>query len=290
MNRVSQSRRERRGMILVNVLFVVAIAATVVMLMITSQDVAVDRTVRLRQAAQASAYARAGELSARVALRRDASEGPGTDHAAEAWGAVQDEDVAIAGGRFSLKVTDAQGRFNINNLRTGNLVAISRVSALLAAAGLPPESLAPIVTYVRFAGPISEISDLAVVVPPAQVAALTPYVTALPVETEINVNAADERLLAVLIGSPVSARLLVSTRDQKGFLTPQDLASVSVIQPPGVGFTSNFFVVETDVIIGDTRQRLISSLMRRPAGEVVEVVAYARKRTAAEPVQAPPRR
>ena len=77
----------RKGMILLNVLLVVSVAAVVVTLMMTSQEVAIDRTVRFREAAQAKAYARAGEASVIVALRRDAVEAPASDHSREAWSA-----------------------------------------------------------------------------------------------------------------------------------------------------------------------------------------------------------
>lgn len=275
---------DRAGVILLNVLFIVAVSATVVMLMITAQDVAVDRTLRLREAAQASAYARAGELSARVALKRDAIQAPGVDHPREPWADVEDEDVAIAGGRFSLRVTDAQGRFNINSLIGGNVTALARLSAILAAAGLSPDMLAPIATYVRFAGPVADVDQLALVMSPQQQAALSAYVTALPLDTAVNINTADERMLAVLF-NPVAARLLMTTREQRGYLTQQDLAGASVILPAGAGYTSDFYIVETDVTVGDTHQRLVSGLMRRRTETGVEVLAYTRTRTAPGAIQ-----
>ena len=68
--RIRLTRRE--GMILLNVLLVLAVASVAVLIMVSTQDIEVQRSTRLRDAAQASAYARAGELSAVTALRRDA--------------------------------------------------------------------------------------------------------------------------------------------------------------------------------------------------------------------------
>jgi general secretion pathway protein K len=136
----------REGMILLNVLLVVSVAAIVVMLMVTSQDVAIDRTVRFREAAQAAAYVRAGEASVIVALRRDAAEAPASDHAREPWGAVEDRNVAIRGGRFSLKVQDDQARFNLNSIANGNPVARAHLARILQTLGLSKDLLDPVVT------------------------------------------------------------------------------------------------------------------------------------------------
>lgn len=279
----------REGMILLNVLFIVAVAAIVVMLMVTSQDVAIDRTGRFREAAQAAAYARAGEASAIVALRRDATEAPATDHLREAWSAVEDRDVPIRGGRFSLKVDDDQARFNLNSIGAGNLVAEARLARVLDALGLPKDLLDPIVTFVRVSGSVASMDELLIVgLGPADIATLSQLVTVLPRDTPININTADERLLAVLFDSPVTARLLASTRQRRGYLTPADLSGLNAFLPPGAGFTSNFFTVETEVQVGDTRQRIVSLLIRRAGPSGAEVVVYARQRLAAPPVETPP--
>ena len=65
-------RPDREGMILLNVLLILAVASVAVLVMVTSQDIEVQRSTRRRDAAQAGAYARAGELSAITGLRRDA--------------------------------------------------------------------------------------------------------------------------------------------------------------------------------------------------------------------------
>lgn len=277
-------------MILVNVLFVVAVAAIVVMLMLTSQDVAIDRTLRLRQAAQAGAYARAGEASAIVALRRDAIVAPQSDHPREAWAAIQDREVAIEGGRFSLQILDDQARFNLNSIGAGNLLAEIRLARILATLGLSPELALPIAGYVRASAPVSDLGELAVIgMRPDDISTLSALVTALPRDTTINLNTADERLLAVVFDSPVSARLLDSTRRSRGFLTPGDLSALNVSLPAGAGFTSDFYSVDAEVMVGETRQRILSALARRMGPTGPEVVVYGRQRLAATPVKTPPR-
>ena len=78
----------RKGMILLNVLIIVAISAAAVTVMLVAQDIGVRRTIRLHDAAQAQAYSRAGELSAVVARVRDAVTAPETDSISEPWAAI----------------------------------------------------------------------------------------------------------------------------------------------------------------------------------------------------------
>lgn len=275
--------RNREGMILINVLFVVAVAMIVVVMMVTTQDVAIDRTARFRDAAQATAYARAGEASVIVALRRDGVEAPDSDHPGEPWGAVEDRDVAIRGGRFSVTVADDQARFNLNSLRTGDLAAEALLARVLDALGLSGDLFEPILAHVRVSGPVESLEEFTIVgVDPDDIRTLSQLATVLPGETTINLNTADERLLAVIFDSPVTARLVDSARRRRGYLTPADLAALNAPAPPGTGFTSDFYTVETDMMIGTTRQRTASALRRRTSPAGVEVVVYGRQRLPAD--------
>ena len=277
----------RKGVILLNVLLVVSVAAIVVMLMMTSQDVAIDRTVRFREAGQARAFTRAAEASVIVALRRDAASASASDHSREPWRAVEDRNVAIRGGQFSLKVHDDQARFNLNSIGTGNPVARARLAQILEMLGLSNDLLDPVVTHVSTSGPLASLDALLLAgLRRADIETLSQLVTVLPGETAININAADERLLAVLFGSPVTARLLASRRQDRGYLTPADLSALNALLPPGAGFTSNFFTVETEVQVGETRQRTASSLARRASPAGTRVVVYARQRLSASPGEA----
>lgn len=272
--------RREEGTILLNVLLFVAIAAGIVALMIAGRDVAFDRTQRLRDAARAQAAAHGGELSAITALRRDMVAGPAVDTRAEPWAALSERGAKIDGGTFDLAIVDAQGRFNINTLARGDLTAIGTFLRIVAALGLPQEMAPPIVAYLRTTGPVSDLGPLAQAgVPPAILARVSALVTALPGDrTTINVNAVGEELLGILIADPLAARRLVEQRRRAGFLTPQDFALQSVPFPPGLGFTSELFLVRTRVTIGDTAQDLTSLLLRRRLQNNVRVDAVARWR------------
>ncbi len=278
-----------QGMILLNVLAIVAVSSAVVMMMIASQDVGLARTQRLREAAQAAAFARSGELSAVVALRRDAVSAPQSDHYGEAWAKVRQEDTTIAGGRFSLAIEDAQAKFNINTLVTGGLAAEAQFRKLASRVRPADGTADRVIGLLRATGPIADLSAMASAgVDQDSIARLETLATALPGATTVNLNTADETLLATLLDNPVSANVLIARRQRAGFLTPDDLKAAQVVAPPGLGFTSDLYRVQTVVTIGETRQSLTSLLARKRRAGVVEVVAVARQRGTAAPVGAPP--
>ena len=279
-----------RGMILVNVLLFVAIASGIVMLMIAAEDTALQRGMRMREAARAQAVMRGGELSAIVALRRDALVDPDSDNPAEPWAALAERGAPIEGGSFDLAIADAQGRFNVNSLMNGDAAAVEMLAQIATALELPPELVPQATELVRLTGPISDLRPLRLAgIEPQKLARLSQLITALPYDTKINVNSASEELLAIMIGDPMAAHALAAQRKREGYLTPADFAMVKATLPPTAGFTSNIFWVRTRVTIGDMSQQLTSLLARRrDADQTVKVVAVGRWRGSAPPDQAPP--
>lgn len=278
-----------RGMILVNVLLFVAIASGVVMLMISAEDDALQRATRLAEASRAQAAVRGGELSAIVALRRDAAVARATDNPTEAWASVAESGAPIAGGRFDLAVADAQGRFNVNAVVTGEAAPVEMLGRIAAAAGITPEQTVRAIELLRLAGPIADLRPLRMAgLEPATLARLSRMITALPYATTVNANSADESLLAIMIGDARAADLLVARRRRAGLLTAEDFATAGVTVPPMMGFTSNVYWVRVRVTIGATRRQLTSLLVRRrPDGQPPTVAAVARWHGAAGPAEAP---
>ncbi|MFD2499196.1 general secretion pathway protein GspK [Rhizorhabdus histidinilytica] len=256
------------GMILVNVLLFVAIASGLLLLMISAEDNGLERGLRMREAARAQAIARGGEVSAVVALRRDALVAPDTDNRAEPWGALAESGAPIEGGSFDLAIADAQGRFNVNALMEPDPVATATLGRIAAAVGMTPEQAVRAVAAIRAAGPLTDIRPLgALGLGPGQVARLSGLLTALPYAGKINLNAASEDLIGILTGDPMAARRIVALRDRQGYLTAADLASLDVPMPQGTGLTSNLFWVRTRVRIGDTSQQITSLIARKDDGQ-----------------------
>jgi general secretion pathway protein K len=272
---------------LVNILSLVALAGAILMLMVSDQDRSVGRTLRFREASQAAVLARAGELSAAVALRKDALEAPEADHQREPWAKVIEREASIQGGTFSLTVTDAQGRFNLNAL--GGALPGAELAAIAGALQLTPEAIERISASIRERGNLVRLEQLREFgLDEAALRRLAPFVTTLPGASTVNLNSASEELIAFLTGNDAAARMLVSQRERAGFLTPGDLAALNVALPAGAGFTSNYFWVRTTVTIGDTAQTLISLLRRGIRDGRPEVVTLGRWRGAEAPDALPP--
>lgn len=278
------------GLILVNVLMFVAIAAGLVVLMINREELALDRSLRAREAARALAVVRGGELSALVALRRDAKVAPEADHSGEPWAKLSEAGAPIEGGTFDLAISDAEGRFNLNALRRGDAAAMVLFQAIANEVGMTPEQMVAAIEYVRLNGPVTDLRPLRMAGIDSKVAdRLERLVTALPGETALNINAADEEMLRILFRDPAKARRLAEVRNRQGFLTLKDLSDAETTLPWGTGFRSNSFWVRTRATIGSTSQQGATLIQRRlmPDG-TSEVVPVERWRNTAVPPGAPP--
>lgn len=280
---------DEQGMILVNVLLFVAIASGLVLLLITREELALDQSVRMREAARAMAAVEGGELSAIVALRRDQKDAPDVDYAAEGWGAVAEAATPIEGGTFELAIADAEGRFNINALRRGDASSLLLFQTLADTAGFDEDQVVQAIGYVRSFGPVTDLRPLRLAgFDPAKVDRLERLVTALPGNTTINLNAADPELLTILFRDPVSVQRLLETRKRNGHITSEDLSRQGVVQPPGTSFRSNTFWVRTRATIGETSQQFAALIQRRVVDDDrAETVPVMRWWNAAVPPGAP---
>lgn len=260
-------------MILVNVLAMIAVAAAIVMAMLGSETPALDRATAFREADQALAVARGGELTAVAALRRDLRDGPDSDDRTEAWTRVAQAATPIAGGTFTLTIADAQGRLNVNDAAG---IGEPVLAAVAAALGLSPDVASRIARSLAERGRVQDLGELARAgLDDATLAHLKRLVTVLPAVAPVNVNAASPEVLGLLVGDPVGGRILADRRDRAGKLTPLDFAATGLRLPPGAGFTSDHFVVTTTVVQGATSLTL-TSLIERRRGPRPAVVAIAR--------------
>ena len=270
----SMSRRPppgEEGLILVNVLLFVAIAASIVMLMIAAEDGALARAARSREAARALAIAHGGELSAITALRRDGVMARDNDNAAEPWARLATRNAPIEGGAFELAIADATGRFNVNAVMSGDAAAVVMLQRIAETAGMTRDMAVRAVAMIRLYGPVTDLRPLERAgLDPRALARLAPLVTALPFDSRINVNAASEELLGILLDDPMAAARLVAQRNRRGYLTEADFAAENAQLPAGTALTSDLYWVRARVRVGDTAQQLTSLLLRRrrPDGSV----------------------
>jgi general secretion pathway protein K len=287
MNWVRNLRGQDDGVVLFNVLVIVAFMALVVMAMILMGDIAIARSQRFSEAGQATLFVTAGEQTALSVLQEDLASAPDTDHLREPWSQIAQERVQIEGGFFEVAIADAQGLYNLTNLRPatdfGTAPTDTRLLATLVAdLDLPADLPERIRQRMAEDPPVTALSDLdaAQVATASEVAALAGVATVLPLPSTLNINTAPLPVLAALIGNAPQARILESIRSRKGFLTPADLSTARLLPDGRMGFTSAFFQVTVAVTVGQTEQ-IFTSLIHRDAkaanGRALRLVSRTRK-------------
>ncbi len=279
-------RSGEAGVVLINVLVILALTASVVFAMVSLSELSITRSQRFSAAAQAQALISAGEASAITALRRDLRDAGQSDHLAEPWAQAGQEPVAIEGGRFALRIEDAQAQFNLNNLRGSGTLGLQMLERLVSAVALPPDVTARIASRMAQPAPLERLSDLVAEagLTPDEVGLLAGLITVLPGSTPVNINTAPPALLAALADNPVQARQLESIRSRNGFLTPADVAAVQAILPPGAGYASRFYWVTVTVEVDQTTQSLRGLLQRRQGAGGAPVVVVIERDRAVAPV------
>jgi general secretion pathway protein K len=274
------TRPADQGVVLINVLVILALTASVVYAMVSLSDLSIARSQRFSSAGQALALISGGEASAIVALRRDMIVAPATDNRSEPWALTGQDKVDIAGGSFALQIEDAQQRFNLNTLPQTGALGAQMLQRIVVALDLPPDVGPRIAGRLAQTEPLARMTDLIAEAGLTQpeVDRLSELATVLPMRTDVNINTAPDALLGVIADNPVQARSLQGIRKRKGFLTSADVIAAKVILPPGIGFVSRFFHVTVSVTIDDTAQRMETLLQRRIGpGGVPEVVAVFRQ-------------
>ncbi|WP_132445103.1 general secretion pathway protein GspK [Sulfitobacter indolifex] len=268
-------RAREAGVILINVLVALALGAAIVVLMFTSQENLMDRTRRAAAATQAEALALGAEASLVAALRRDMEVAPETDHMAEPWALAAQEEVELETGSFSITVNDAQARFDLNALAAGRLAQQQTLTQLITALELPDRVALDINDHLIRRGPVRDLAEIQALDAQTR-AALAPHVSLLPQSGNVNLNTANETVMAVMLGSPSAARQLVKRRAAAGFLTKGDLTDAGIVTLDGIGFTSAVFDVESRAEVDGLTVTLSSRLLRRTVLGQKEVRVIAR--------------
>ncbi len=287
---MSGARAREDGIVLVNVLVVLAIAAGIVALMLTAQDRAIDRARQAANVAQARELALGAEASVMVALRRDMMEAPEADHLGEPWASVLQREAVLESGRFSVDVQDANARYDVNRLAERRIADVQAFSRIAAAAGLEGPAAARVVSGLAERGPLADASELTSLgLSEEEAALLAPHVTAMaPPEGAINLNAAGPLILGALLGDARAAEMLMRRRAERGFLDAADLARAGVVMPPGSGFTSDAWDVTAVSEVDGAVVELRSRLRRDARGEAPIVMVERRAFGPAPGVRPPP--
>lgn len=272
----------QRGAALLAAMLVIAITATAAAGLLYAQTLWMHEAALAADSAQSRTAARAGIAWAAAVLHQDGRVSA-VDHADEPWAtplpATRVDDAYIEG-----RISDLQGRYNINNLvRDGATQPreLARYKRLLAVLGLP-DALAHTAAdwmdadqtpsgpdgaedayYTALASgyrtPGRALVDLHELLrvkgySAAVLAALAPYVAALPAPSAINVNTAPPETLMLVADalSLADARLLAGARERGYFRDLNDFrsrlpAAAYPLDIDMVRVTSEFFLVDADV-------------------------------------------
>lgn len=242
-------RNDQRGVALLTMMLIAALATTLIMLIIERQGRVQRELAGQLQQDQIAEYNRGAALFAMAALRADAREGSKVDHPGEVW-AQPFPAYPVPGGLIQPTLRDAQARFNLNSLiRDGavNPTTLAFYRRLLAQQQLPPELADSLVDWLDSdrlpSGSSGAEDDYYLSQNPAYRAAnralstygelrlvrgyssntlraLAPWVVVLPVRADkLNVNFLTPGLLEALIPglSPTSAIELLQQRPAGGW-------------------------------------------------------------------------
>lgn len=297
--------RTNRGVALITAMLISALAAMVATDLAWDNALDVRRTTVLLYRDQAMQIALGAESWVIGILHQDL-EDTQTDHLGEIW-AQELPALPIEGGEVAGRITDLQGRFNVNNLidERGEVQpeSLEQFRRLLAALELDPRLAGvaadwldadhepqfpdgaedPIYTAVMppYRTPnrmLTSISELAALegMDKAAFDVLAPHITALPGRTTINANTATPAVLQSLDENLTAGDVqsLLAEREDGGFPNVQTAFS-SLVSPDVVNSldeSTNFFQLQVVVEIDTVRVTLYSLLQRSPQGSVTPIL------------------
>ena len=252
---MNASARMQKGVALIVALLVVALATVLIAGLLDRGELAGARTRNQLREEQAQAYALGLEAYAAKVLTQDQAQGSGIDAADSPW-AVPLPPTPVPAGTISAVMGDLDGRFNLNNLDPVYDTQQNwrqKFILLLQALKLDPKLVDEIVAWMSAAASTSAASDVYYLAQPvpyraarrefAHVSelrlvhgidgdiytALSPYVSALPAGTTINVNTASVPVLMTL--APNVTAEMAQTIWQQGHAHFHSLADLTGTQP-----------------------------------------------------------
>jgi general secretion pathway protein K len=296
-----------RGAALITAVLIVALAAATAGVMLQRQSATLNQAALVMTRAQVDLYARAGIDWARSVIALDLRSAGNVDHLGEPWARPMlglPVEGAVIGGRLE----DAQARFNLNNLVSGNARSEADVEAfkrLLTALQLAPDLAEAVADWIdtddvptgnggaedawylalaqpyRAANqPLVQVEELLRVkgVDARAFAKLAPYVSALPGRTLVNANTAPAPVIAALLPelSDEEVRKFVAARAVKPFASLEDLrtrakgANADTLQKAFDVKTAHFLAEVS--VSAEGVETLTEALLARSAGRPPAII------------------
>ena len=307
----TQQRRRQRGVALITAVLIVALATMLAVNVFFRGFLDQRRSATLFALDQAYEVALGAEAWAADFLRRDQQESE-TDHYGETWAQPLPPLPLDDGGTVEGRLEDMQARFNLNSLvfadGSTNDDAVKQLERILATLEIEPSFATAIADWVdqdtqpgfpdgaedtvytslspphRAANmPITRVSEIMVLdgFGPERYAKLSPFITALPVGTKLNVCTARGIVLDALVEGVrefgVNPEDLAKRRTDACFPTLAELRGALGDEEfnkvdDSLTESSNYFRANVWVTIGTTQFTLYSLLYRGSQGPVKAIL------------------
>jgi len=290
----------QRGVALITAVMVVAIAAIIATSMMKRQNFDTQRTANIIHRDQAIAYALGAEHWAGVELSKDAKRN-NYDHLKENW-TYELPPLPIDGGYITGRLQDLQGRFNLNSVL--DPLQAERFIRLCQAINVEPDFIPALQDWID---PDTEVRDngaedesYTLMDPPYRTAnrvladtselllvkgvsvqdynILTFYVSALPGNSNINVNTASTLLLQSLTYdvNPPDVERIIALRSDKpyqdiDFFVEDEVFAGKEISEEHLTVSSQYFLLTANVMLGDVPLTLQSVLYRTTTGTITVI-------------------
>ena len=299
--------QRNRGVALLTVLLVVALATTTAVAMASRQQLDIRRTENTLYQGQALMYLYGVETWSQQFLADDRRDNE-IDHNGEDW-ATRLPPLPVEGGQVQGFLEDLQGRFNLNTLnQSGDAgkLARERFERLLRQLDLNTEMISTILDWLdadieaRF--PAGAEDDYYLGLDPAYRTAnqnmlspsellllkdlnkeiydkLRPFVTTLPANTAININTASVEVLLSLADDLSKSEIesLVKKREDKAYKSVEDFLAEDIfagknIPLEGLSVNSDYFLLQAQADIGHVQQILTSIFVRDNEGRIQTIL------------------
>ena len=299
--------QRNRGVALLTVLLVVALATTTAVAMASRQQLDIRRTENTLYQGQALMYLYGVETWSQQFLADDRRDNE-IDHNGEDW-ATRLPPLPVEGGQVQGFLEDLQGRFNLNTLnQSGDAgkLARERFERLLRQLDLNTEMISTIQDWldadIEAHFPAGAEDDYYLGLDPAYRTAnqnmlspsellllkdlnkeiydkLRPFVTTLPANTAININTASVEVLLSLADDLSKSEIesLVKKREDKAYKSVEDFLAEDIfagknIPLEGLSVNSDYFLLHAQADIGHVQQTLISIFVRDKDGRIQTIL------------------
>ncbi len=288
------NHKTQQGSAIIVALFVVALVAAIATAMLSRMQQDTRRTELLLNANQAYLYTQGSLAWAKDQLITDWKKQQ-TQQIIDKT-PIQSPVNKINNASIQSTIYDAQGFFNLNNLTDNNYrenfgsllkavmpnIKSNEIQSIILATTDWVSANAKSTVYNDYYAkltppyraphqPMTSLSELRLVkgITAALFEKLSPYIIALPTTTHINVNNAAPPVLMSLSPkmSMESAKAIAAISQQKPFTTVQnfltlDIVKNNTIQENKITITSSYFLVKTQVTLGDQNMTFYSLMLR----------------------------